>query len=404
MSVLDVRQVGQVGVLKAGRRAATLTREPDHVVFRYDDDYLAGDPRPVATTLPLTEEPVRTPGRAVPPFFANLLPEGRRLTALRRHVKTSADDDLSLLVAVGGDPVGDVQVVTDAVEPGPVDLVPTGAASFADLSFADLLDRAGIGDPAALAGVQDKVSGRMLTLPLAHAGRSVLLKFEVPEYPHVVENESYFLTRARRLRHPVVSAEVVHDRTGRPGLLVTRFDRVVGPDGALHRLAVEDGAQLLNRYPADKYAVSSEEVAERLAAVCDASVLAVRAWFVQLLYAWLTGNGDLHAKNVSVLSRDDEWRVAPIYDVPATACYGDTTLALSVGGRIDGVSGRAWREFGVRIGLPARAVESAVHGVLEATDGLADDLAAGALPFDPRRRRDLVRTLTFRRRLLTEPT
>src|SRR5438552_2279477 len=51
----------------------------------------------VATTLPVTPEPLVRTGGAVPAYFAGLLPEGRRLGALRRAVKTSADDELSLL-------------------------------------------------------------------------------------------------------------------------------------------------------------------------------------------------------------------------------------------------------------------------------------------------------------------
>lgn len=84
-------------VVKAGTPAATLTRTRDGVVFAYRDDY---EGPPVASTLPVTEEPVRRPAGAVPAYFSGLLPEGRRLSALRRAVKTSADDELSLLVAV----------------------------------------------------------------------------------------------------------------------------------------------------------------------------------------------------------------------------------------------------------------------------------------------------------------
>ena len=47
-----------------------------------------------------------------------LLPEGRRLGALRRAVKTSADDELSLLLAVGADAIGDVQVVPSGTRVG----------------------------------------------------------------------------------------------------------------------------------------------------------------------------------------------------------------------------------------------------------------------------------------------
>lgn len=48
----------------------------------------------------------------------------------------------------------------------------------------------------------------MLTVPLAYGGRAHLLKFEVPEFPLVVENEAFFLDVARRLRHPVVEASI----------------------------------------------------------------------------------------------------------------------------------------------------------------------------------------------------
>ena len=281
-------------VLKDGVPAATLTRGDGAVTFAYRNDYLASGARAVATTLPLTDEPVRTVAGAVPAFFANLLPEGRRLTALRRSVKTSADDELSLLLAVGSDPVGDVQVLPQPEEAAALEPLHV-EGEFADLDFADLLRTEGIGDPSALAGVQDKVSGRMLTVPLAHAGRAHLLKFEVPELPLVVENEAFFLGVARRLRHPVARAEVVRDRHGRPGLLVTRFDRA--PEGdRLRRVAVEDGAQVLGVYPADKYTVSMESLATALAGVCRSRPLALRAVLQQAVLAWATGNGDLHAK------------------------------------------------------------------------------------------------------------
>ena len=65
---------------------------------------------PVAHTLPVGTRLAR-PGRALPPFFTNLLPEGRRLAALQRAAKTSGDDDLTLLLATGADTVGDVAVV-----------------------------------------------------------------------------------------------------------------------------------------------------------------------------------------------------------------------------------------------------------------------------------------------------
>ena len=202
----------------------------------------------------------------------------------------------------------------------------------------------------------------MLTVPLAHEGRAHLLKFEVPEFPLVVDNEAFFLDVARRLRHPVVQSQVVHDRQGRPGLLVTRFDRVVDGD-RLRRLAVEDGAQVLGIHPADKYTVSMEDLATALAGVCRSRPLALRSVLQQSVLAWATGNGDLHAKNISVVGAADR-AVAPIYDIPSTVPYGDTTFALPLAGRRDNLTAKAFHRFGETVGLPAAAVDRVLEEVL----------------------------------------
>jgi len=49
-------------------------------------DWIAADGPSVATTLPVTTEPVRRPGDALPVYFTGLLLEGRCLGALRRAV------------------------------------------------------------------------------------------------------------------------------------------------------------------------------------------------------------------------------------------------------------------------------------------------------------------------------
>src|SRR6266536_826771 len=164
-----LRTVDEAAVFKDGQRAATLTRTPNGVEFRYLDDWIKASAAPVATTLPVTPEPVVRPAGAVPAYFAGLLPEGRRLGALRRAVKTSADDELSLLLAVGADAVGDVQVMPSGRAPAevPARIV---IETLREVSFAELLDELGIlAQRTALPGVQDKVSAAMINLPAARA-------------------------------------------------------------------------------------------------------------------------------------------------------------------------------------------------------------------------------------------
>ncbi|MGH3545912.1 MAG: HipA N-terminal domain-containing protein [Mycobacteriales bacterium] len=222
----QLRTVDQADVYKAGHHAATLTRTEDGVEFCYLDRWITAGVPAVATTLPVEAEPVVRSGGALPAYFAGLLPEGRRLGALRRAVKTSADDELTLLLAVGADAIGDVQVVPSGVRPVEV---PARVAleRVGDISFAGLLIELGIrAQRVALPGVQDKTSAAMINLPVARAGERYILKLNPAQYPHLVENEAFFLAAARTSGLNVPRSEIVTDAEGQPGLLVRRFDRI----------------------------------------------------------------------------------------------------------------------------------------------------------------------------------
>lgn len=368
----ELKRVTAADVHKAGTHVATLTRSPaGEVTFAYLPGH-RGDA--VASTLPVGVDPVTRPGGGLPPFFAGLLPEGHRLTVLRRASKTSADDELTLLLATGGDLPGDVQVAPAGV--APEDPQPLASDDSTGLDFAALTDSP---DRHGLPGVQAKASASMVNTPLATRGSRALLKIDPPDHPHLVENEALHLAGARALRIPVADHAVVHDRYGRAGLLITRVDRERQADGSFRCLALEDAAQALDVYPAQKYAVTTEEVILALAGSTAAQPVAARNLYLQFLYAWLTGNGDLHAKNVSVLQGSDgRWQVAPVYDVPCTVLYRDMTMALTVDGRVKGLRRRHWEALADAIGLPQRAARAAMSKALAA----ADRVDLSALPFD----------------------
>lgn len=395
-------EVVRADVHKAGRLAAHLTRTRDGVEFGYTEDWRRNGGRPVATSLPVTDEPVLTMGGAVPGFFAGLLPEGRRLSALRRSVKTSADDELSLLLGVGTDPVGDVQVVPEGVDPVRSQAHVT-VGSFDEVSFADILSSFDVRvDRVGLAGVQEKASLAMLSVPVAAAGSFYILKLNPPEYPHIVENEAFFLERSRRSHIATVQAVVRNDAAGAPGLVVSRFDRARRNE-ALVTYAVEDGCQVRGLHPGSKYLGSLEDVLGALVAVCAAPRPAALEFLRQAVFAYLTANGDAHAKNFSVLADEHgRWRPAPAYDLPSSHPYGDNTLALSVDGRRDGnLTGARFVALGVAIGLPERAAARAVRETSEAATAWLDDVES--LPFDIGVNERLKRVIAHRQRLLRTP-
>jgi serine/threonine-protein kinase HipA len=397
----QLRVVERADVYKAGQRAATLTRTSDGIEFRYLREWIDGDRAPVATTLPVRPEPVLRPAGALPSYFAGLLPEGRRLGALRRAVKTSADDELSLLLAVGADAIGDVQVVPEDVVPAEV---PPRIAieNIGQTSFADLLAELGIrAQRTALPGVQDKTSAAMINLPVARAGERYILKLNpVGEYPHLVENEAFFLEAARKSGLTVPLSELVTDRDGAFGLLVRRFDRIT-VNGQPYTLAVEDGCQASDRPPADKYLLSADRTFAALAAVCDAPLVAGRELIRQLAFAYLTGNGDAHAKNFSIAKAiDDEWRVSPVYDVPCSYVYGDTTMALSIQGSAGELGAADFLTLSAKLGVPDRAMRRTLADLAERIDRWLPDL--DQLPFDRSKLGKLRRVIDHRRARLTQ--
>ncbi|MFZ0831646.1 MAG: HipA N-terminal domain-containing protein, partial [Mycobacterium sp.] len=121
--LLDLREIAEADVYVDDDLAGHLVRGPgDTVSF----DYVA-EPRPtharvrersVSWSLPRSgNHPVVTTGGGVPAFFAGLLPEGVRLGVVTLSTKTSADDHLTLLLAIGADTVGNVRVVPAGIDP-----------------------------------------------------------------------------------------------------------------------------------------------------------------------------------------------------------------------------------------------------------------------------------------------
>ena len=397
LRVDELRSVERALVYKAGTEAGVLERRAGGVSFAYQDKYLAAGLPAVASTLPLRSEPYQAAAGAVPPFFAGLLPEGARLDALVAAAKTSRDDELSLLLAVGDDPVGDVQVLSQAVSPqavspqavSPQAASPTQAAgetaitapatatatapatepanaSFAGVSFRELYTRSlgyATAPDAAIPGVQDKLSHAVIAIPFSRGGGPCMLKLEPERFPRLARNEAFFLAMARDCGFTVPAFRVVEDGQGEFGLLTERFDRRV-VDGRVLRIAQEDGCQLAGRWPADKYRLSMAELVETLAAASSSAPATTLHVLLLAALGYLVGNGDMHARNFSLSWRPvdtDESAVfgagplvvpTPVYDLLSTLPYPlDQHMALQMDGRDDGLRASDFVAFGQRHGV-----------------------------------------------------
>lgn len=389
----------QALVLKQGLAAATLTQTGSDVTFEYLPEYLASNGPAIATTLPKEKAPKTYPAGATPAYFAGLLPEGRRLNAIARRLKTSASDDLGLLLELGGDAIGDVQVVHPDAPNSPSTAIEL-PRDLSDISFQELREKHFDSQAAGLPGFQDKISSKMLNAPAKKQGLEYIIKLNPIEAPHAVENEFYFLKLAKKVGLETAEFELLEDRSGEHALQLRRFDRVIEFGKAI-RLAMEDACQVMDLYPAQKYDPGFEVVAESLLFHTHAKKFAALTLIKQLVFSYLIGNGDAHAKNFAILKLPSrEWRVSPAYDLVCTAFYEDRDMALSLAGKKSGWNRSDLVALGESLGVPAHVVSGVIDETIAKLGNFTEELDSGALPFPRHLRYEVTKLLRSRAKAL----
>ena len=371
---LDLREIDTADIYIGDNLAARLVRQrSDSVSFAYlDDGPVEGQVRDQSVSWSLLRAggyPVITTGGSVPAFFAGLLPEGVRLGVVTSSTKTSADDHLTLLLAIGADTIGNVRVFPAGADPiRPLPLFDPERDTDFRAVFAKMTGSVEA-DPVGLAGVQPKVSAGVLsTLAQTRSGPAIL-KLSPVQYPLLVENEHFFMTMAAACGLRVAKTSVLHDAEGRSALLVTRFDRA----GAV-RFAQEDACQVAGVYPASKYRINTESAITGLADACarggGSRVAAVAELLKTVVFSWIIGNGDLHGKNLSIYNPNGIWQPTPAYDLLCTQPYAGwkDPMALNLYGRANKLTRTNFVEAGERLGLRQRAVVRMIDALVDAAE------------------------------------
>ncbi len=308
-----------------GGSIGRIFRRGDFTRFVFDKDYLAN---PTRAVLGLRfEENLSGSNSAnmrLPPWFSNLLPEGRLREWIGQARGVSIDREMQLLAQVGHD------------LPGAVRVLPTDSQGSADVDGA--VGLSDVADPRpeglwrfSLAGVGLKFSmlarGDRFTAPASGEGGDWIVKLPDPDYAEVPRNEFAMMQVARASGIDTPEVKLVH-RDQIPevpdglwhrevvGYAIRRFDRLDG-GGLLH---IEDLAQVRGFYPDMKYAGSFETVASLIYRRHDVGSL--REFARRLAFNILIGNGDAHLKNWSLIYRDPRVpTLSPAYDIVATSVY-----------------------------------------------------------------------------------
>lgn len=372
-------------VLADGQWMGTLEVADGRWSFDYASDWAT---YALSPHFPLTTRHYldREDRRPVEWFFENLLPEGRLRELLASRDRIHPRDTWALLIRHGQDTAGALSLVPDDLPPSSPEkrLVPL---SRADLQVKIVESRRRNVPLLAswdeirmsLAGVQEKLGlfidaqGAMF-LPEGTAASTHIVKPEntSTDFPFCPANEFFCMRLATQLKLPVPTVDLLH--LPEPLYVIERFDRNVskgrGESGDdVRRLHQIDLCQALGVSPATKYesegGLGLHHLFDVLEGVfVDRPIVAVNAVVQWVVFNYLIGNLDAHAKNIAFLMRGPKAEVAPFYDLLCVEAYlPRATMAMGIAGenKPGWVEGIHWDAMA----FEARVAPRLVRGVLK---------------------------------------
>jgi serine/threonine-protein kinase HipA len=311
--------------------------------FTYRPTWLESE-RFIPLSVTLGPQRESFPDEITRPFFENLLPEGEIRGAIAKLKRLSERNTFGLLGEIGGDCAGAVSLSPHGEKPRP----DKGYEVLAEERLAEVL--AGMAKRPllvmdeelrlSLAGAQNKLpihyDGKRLSLPRGSAPSSHILKPGTQAFEHMPANEHFCMRLAGALGMPVPASLIL--RKPESLYLVERYDRASAPGGVLTRIHQIDFCQALNLPSQKKYEHEGGpslalcfEVIRKFSSRPARDRLNLISW---VIFNYLVGNADAHAKNLSLLITREGVALAPFYDLVSTAAYRELTekLALKIGG------------------------------------------------------------------------
>ena len=225
-------------------------------------------------------------------------------------------------------------------------------------------------------GMQPKVStvlrvneGRM---EMVDNGGRYILKPPHLMFAELPENEALTMSLASTVDIEVPVHGLLLNGDKSHSYFVRRFDRA-GWD----KRPVEDFAQLSGASRETKYDSSTERLVEVIDRYCTFPALERLKFFDRLLFAFLTGNEDMHLKNWSLITRDDKVELTPAYDLLNSTIPNPKSreeLALPLSGRKSNLKANDfWRYLAVeRLSLAPALIEQIKIRFAQASAGWAE--------------------------------
>jgi len=319
-----------------GIKAGTLASVHGEYIFTYKPEYVEKKLPALSLSLPLQVAPFTA--YQTKPFFSNLLPDAMQRELLAKNIGTSTGNPYAMLKEVGKDAAGAVMILPEAENRADIDVVPEYQELTEQqlkewchsLPTDPLLFRHGM--RLSLAGAQSKMSVRYdsgkFYKPLnAYSPSTYIIKPPPPVFSDMVYNEYFCMQLAALSKLPVADTHLVSLHETTPILLIERYDRHFDQQGNIQRIHQEDFCQALGILPENKYQAdggpSLLDCFSLIKAHSNTPIKDIQTFVYWIIFNLIVGNNDAHAKNISLLHRQDAIYLAPLYDLLSTAVYGD---------------------------------------------------------------------------------
>lgn len=343
-------------VFVGDRLSGHLSRGSGGYVFDYLPDY---DGPPVFLGWKLEQR--QRVWKDFPAALDGLLPEGVMLEQLLAKHKLDRGDKWNQLIAVGRDMTGFVTVLpANGLEepvgkftPGQrslrrVPIQPTGdALPYAASELVAFHGRHKL--RMSLSGVQPKVtavfSRKEGRFKVVEINGSYILKPSPQAFPGAAENEALTMRLARAAGIEVPHCGWLAAQDGAGVFWIERFDRWGA--GNRNRIRCEDACQILEVPASWKYAGNMETLVRMIGEHCGNPKLQLVKLFQRVLFCWVTGNGDMHLKNWSLIENGTLIELAPAYDLINTKVLidDDDECALTLDGHKSGFDRRVLVDY-----------------------------------------------------------
>ena len=166
---------------------------------------------------------------------------------------------------------------------------------------------------------------------------------------------------------------------------------------------MEDMCQLSDRMTEDKYRGSLEKIGKLISRYCDDRLYDVLRFFEIVLFAFITGNGDMHLKNFSLVETGSKIFLSPAYDLVNTRLVipkkdDPEESALSLNGKRSKLDVYDFVKFGMNIGLNDMQIRNTFQRFLKAENKFMELISESLLT--PERRESYASIVKSRFRII----